>query len=137
MANTLGRQIQDYNLIASHVLPTAASTVQTAAFDLGDEGYKPEHVELEVSVPATPSLASAATVAALLTFTVLADSAATPTTALPLTFAVAGTAAGSGAATTKNLRLPSDCARYLAVKVAAGANAGDNSAVSFTAKLLF
>ncbi len=138
MAITPGRLIPDNNFSTSKALGTAASTVQTDAFDvvgatLDANSTFPENVTLQVDVPATTNLVSAA----VLTFTVLADSATPPTTALPLVFTVTGTA-GNGAATSRRFRLPADCARYVAVKALAGTSgAGDNSAVSYTTKLLF
>jgi hypothetical protein len=132
------RQIIDSNLTNSTAIGTAGSTVQSAAFDTGDntDGFFPEKVELQITVPACPNLAAPG-VATSLTFTVLADSAATPTTALPLSFTVAGTSGTGSVAVTKNFRIPGNAARYIAVQVAAGANAGNNSAVSFTASLCF
>ena len=137
-SSTQNRLSIDANLTNLTAIGTAGSTVQSAAFDTGDnsDGFFPEAVELIVSVPACPSLAAPG-VATSLTFTILADTASTPTTALPLTFTVAGTAGTGSAAVTKNFRLPGSTARYLAVQCAAGANAGNNSAISFTTSLAF
>lgn len=140
ISSTQNRQIIDANLTNTTAIGTAASTIQSAAIDLGDnsDGFFPEHVELQISVPACPNL-PAPGVATGLTLTILADSVATPTLApanLPA-FTIAGTAGGSSAAQVFNLRIPGNIARYLAVKCAAGANAGNNSGVSFTTSLTF
>ena len=131
----------DSNLTNTTAIGTAGSTVQSATIDTGDntDGFLPEAVELLVQVPATPSLASAATVAGALTFTLLADTASTPTLASPIVspFVLKGAAGGSGAATNYSARLYGSIPRYLAVSCAAGANAGNNSAVSFTTSLAF
>ncbi len=137
LATAAYRNIRDSNLTTTSALPTAASTITQTAWDTGDntDGIFPERVELEVAVPSTGNLVSGA----ILTFTVLADTANPPTTVLSpsLTFTVTGTA-GNGAATTVRWRVPANCGRYLAIKCLAGTSgAGDNSAVSYTSRLLF
>lgn len=140
MAATVGRLIPDSTLSNSTALPSGAGTATSAAIDLVGAALDanssfPEEVSLEVAVPATPNLVSAATI----TFTVMNDSAATPTTALSPThsFIITGTA-GNGAATTHRFKLPANVARYLSVRAVGGSSgAGDNTAVSFTTRLLF
>lgn len=129
-------RVSDANLTTSKAFAAAGSNTTSTAFDTGDntDGFFPEGVELEVSVPATPNLVSAA----VLTLTVYADTANPPTTALSpsLSFTITGTA-GNGAATTRRWRVPGDAGRYLAVNAASGSSgAGDNTGVSFTVKLL-
>ena len=131
------RQIQDINLTVTQALATAASTITCTAFDTGDntDGNFPEGVDLLLTIPATPSLVSGA----VLTFTVLADTANPPTTVLSpsLTFTVTGTA-GNGAAATARWRVPANAGRYIAIQQLSGTSgAGNNSAVSYTANLLF
>lgn len=131
------RQISDINLSQTKALATAAATSQTTAFDTGDnsDGNFPEGVDLLLTVPATPTLAAGA----IITFTVLADTANPPTTVLSpsLTATVTGTAGTGGAATTFRWRVPANAARYLAVQNTVGSTGGNNSAVSYTAQLLF
>lgn len=132
------RGIIDSNLSSTLNFGSAGSTVTSAAFDLGDntDGFFPEHVELIITTPALPNLAAPG-VATALTFTVLADTAASPTIALPLIYSLAGTAGGSAAASSISLRIPGYVARFLAVQVAAGANAGNSSALQWTVSLGF
>ena len=131
------RQNVDARLQSVTALGTAASTVQSAPFDLGDfrDGILPEEMVLAIVVPPTPALTSGAS----LTFSVLADSAATPTTAAAgsPTFSVTGTA-GGGAGQVFTCRLPSNCPEFVAVKALSGTSgAGNNSGVSFTTQLQF
>ena len=129
-------RISDANLTVTTALPAAGATGTSAQIDLGDntDSFFPEGVSIELTLPATPALAASETI----TFTVLADTGTTASTALSpsLTAVVTGTA-GTGAAAQKfNWRIPGNIARYLAVKATLSANAGNNTAVSFTTKLV-
>jgi hypothetical protein len=133
-----GRQLQDANLTVTTALPAQAASVTATSIDLGDnsDGIFPEGVALEIVCPATPSLASGGTI----TYTVLADSVAVPTTVLTpsLTYVTTGTA-GNGAALTAGVakwKVPANVARYLSVQATAGTTAGNNTAISFTYRLL-
>lgn len=133
-----GRQLQDNNLTISTAFPAAGASVTGTAIDTGDNtsGIFPEGVALEVTSEATPNLPNAETI----TYTVLADTANPPTTALTpsLTYTTTGSA-GNGAAIaagTVKWRLPANTGRYLAVKAAVSANGANNTAKTFTFKLL-
>lgn len=131
------RNIPDQNLLVTTALAAAAGTTTCTAFDTGDNtsGFFPERVELLVTVPATTNLVSGAT----LTFDVVADTANPPTTVLspPLSYVITGTA-GNGAAGTARWRLPPNTGRYVAIKQTSGTSGGgNNTAVSYTAQLLF
>lgn len=137
LATAAFRNIPDKNLTVATAIAAAAGTVTSTAFDTGDNtsGNFPEGVDLEVAVPATGNLVSAA----VLTFTVLADTANPPTAVLApsLSFTITGTA-GNGAATTRRWRVPANAGRYIGIKEDSGTSgAGDNTAVSFTTRLLF
>ena len=133
-----GRQLQDNNLTVTQALPTAATSVTATSIDTGDntDGIFPEGISLEIICPATPNLVSAKTI----TFTVLADTVSVPTATLTpsLTYVITGTA-GNGAALTAGTakwRLPANTARYLSVQATTATGSGDNSAVSYTYRLL-
>lgn len=139
MAFTVGRLIPDSNFSNSTALPSGAGTSTSAAFDtvgaaLDANSTFPENVTLVVDVPADTALVSAA----VRNFTVLADSASTPTTSLAgYKGTITGTA-GNGAATVFRFKLPASTARYVAVKCDGGTSgSGDSTAISFTTKLLF
>lgn len=128
-------RVADSNLTVATALPAAGANVTCTAIDTGDntDGFFPEGVELHLTVPATTALVSTAT----LTYTVYADTANPPTTALSpsLSFVTTGTA-GNGAAVDVRWRIPGNCGRYLAVNAASGSSgAGNVTAVSFTVKL--
>lgn len=128
-------RVADANLTVTTALAAAGSSVTGTAFDTGDntDGFFPEGVELHLTVPATSALVSTATIV----YTVYADTANPPTTALSpsLTFTTTGTA-GNGAAVDVRWRIPDNCGRYLAVNANSGTSgAGNNTGVSFTVKL--
>ena len=130
------RAIQDTNLSVTTALPAQGASVTSTAFDTGDNtnGIFPEFVDLLVTVPSTPSLASGG----VITFTVLADTASTPTTVLSpsLTATVTGTA-GNGAASSFRWKVPYNAGRYIGVQASCGTTTGNNISVSYTTQLLF
>lgn len=133
-----GRQLADDNLTTTKALPAAGANTTSTAFDTGDntDGIFPEGVALQITTPSTGSLVSGETII----YTVYADTANPPTTALvpSLTYTTTATS-GNGAtiaAGTAKWRLPANTGRYLAVNAAVSANGGNNTAVSFTVKLL-
>lgn len=130
-----GHRVADANLTVTTAIAAAAANITGTAFDTGDntDGFFPEGVELHLTVPATANLANGAA----LTFTVYADTANPPTTALTpsLTATVTGTA-GGGPASDFRWRVPGSVARYLAVNALSGTSgSGNNIGVSFTTKL--
>jgi len=131
MANEFARNIQDAALTATKALPAANASATTDAFRIGS-GRALENVELEVSVPATPSLADDKK----LTVELVTGSTSSPSTVKQQIFQLTGAGGAGAAATTKRVRVPSDCLEYIAVKATVDASGGDNTAVSLTAKLL-
>ena len=133
-----GRQLRDNNLTVTTALPAAGASVTATAIDTGDntDGIFPEGVAIEITTPATTALPSGGTI----TYTVLADTASTPTTVLvpSLTYVTTGTA-GNGAAIASGVakwKVPANAGRYISVSAACSTTAGSNTAVSFTYRLL-
>jgi hypothetical protein len=133
-----GRRLRDLNLTVTTALPAAGASVTATALDTGDntDGIIPEGTVIEISTPATPALPSGGTI----TYTVLADTASTPTTVLTpsLTYVTTGTA-GNGAAVSSDTvrwRIPANAGRYISVQAACSTTAGTNTAVSFTYRLV-
>lgn len=140
MALVVGRQIGDSNFSTTVALPSGAGTSLSTAFDLVGNTLSagtifPEEVTLQVDVPADTALVSGAT----RKYTVYADSAATPTTALTGygVYTITGTA-GNGAAKTIYWRLPANVARYVSLNIDGGTSgSGDSTGISATVALKF
>lgn len=117
-------------------LPTADGTSYSRDFDLGDDARKGENFELHLSHPAltTTHLPDADT----LTANIVAGASSNPTTVILGAVLVSTGAGGAGAAAAeKQVRLPSDCPRYVRVQWVAAGGTGDMSAVDATAALRF
>jgi hypothetical protein len=129
----MSRKIQDATFVVTRALPTADGTVTSADFDLGADAFKPEEMELEITVPAlnATQLPNADT----LTITIQAGAAATPTTTLAVLPVITGSSGYAGGIT--RFRLPSNVARYVNVKFVAAGGTGDISGATATLKLLF
>lgn len=127
--------LKDALLIRTLALPAAGAAANTDPIDLGQEPPNEFRFEVELDLPALPSLADTkkATI-------VLEDSAdGTTFAAIPGLDAleVAG-AGGTGAeAIKRRLRLPADVRQYLRANVTVEAAAGDNTAQSLTMALVF
>lgn len=124
---------------AAWALPSAASSsTYSDDVDLGADAYKPETVEVELSVPAltTTMVPDTKTV----TYTI--DTSATPTATwssdqVLLSVVQTGGSSAGVAALTARVRVPSDCAQYLRGGVTLGADCTSSAAVSATLKVLF
>lgn len=129
----MSRKIQDATFVKTRALPTADGTVTSADLDLGAGAFKPEEMELEITVPALNStqLPNADTI----TMTIQHGAAATPTTLLAVLPVITGSSGYAGG--TFRFRLPSNTLRYVNVKFVAAGGTGDISASSATIKLLF
>ncbi len=128
--------IRDTNLLVSKALPAAAATNYSDAIDLGDQapGLKLKSWQIEVAIPALPSLVDAKTYTGT-----LQDSADNSTFAdlAPLAPIVLTGAGGAGvAATTKLFPLPKDIRRYLRLKNAVLTAGGDNTAKSVSLSMV-
>lgn len=132
MSNEFARNIQDAGLNRTKALPAAGADAYTDDWDFGADVVKPESVELEISVPATPNHTLGNIVAHLVT-----GDSASPTTETGVALTVPYVATTGGVAKTGRFRLPSDLKQYNRIKLTVPASDGDNTAVSATAKLLF
>ncbi len=128
--------IRDTNLLKTKALPAAAATNYSDSIDLGDQapGLQHEAKQIEVAIPALPSLADAKTYTAT-----LQDSADDSTFAdvAPLAPIILTGAGGAGAdAKTQLFPLPKDLRRYLRVKSVVQSAGGDNTAKSVTLSIV-
>lgn len=129
--------IRDTNLLVTKALPAAAATNYTDSIDLRDSApgvCKMDDAQIEVAIPALPSLADSKTA----TFTVQSsddDSTFTDHASLaPLVLTGAG---GAGAAAaTRRYPFPKDIGRYIRVKQAVQSAGGDNTAKSSTVSVV-
>lgn len=129
----MNRVLIDSEKLVLRALPAQNTNVNSTSIDFGTPPA-PEAMELRVSVPATPSLASGQT------FTVkFQDSADNSTFAdiAELSSLVVTGAGGGGPAASRDVNLPASARRYVRVNIAASATAGDNTAVSATLAPLF
>ena len=135
MANINGRRIQDATFLDTSALGTSDATTYSTVFDLETTGYKGENYELEITTPVLDStqLPNLDT----LTCNVVAGSTATPTTVILGSVLVITGDGSDSAETTVQVRLPSDCPRYVRVQFVLAGTTGDCSAASTIVKLLF
>lgn len=129
--------IRDTNLKVTKALPAAAATNYSDAIDLIDSapGIKMRAAEIEVALPATPSLVDDKTI----TLT-LQDSADNSTFAAIATLApiVATGAGGAGAAAiTRKFKLPEDVRRYIRLAQTVLTGGGSNVAISTTTSVIY
>jgi hypothetical protein len=133
---SFNRQLQDAKLRATNALPAQDTNNNGDSLDLGQVELGPtgDHLELQVSLPATPDLANGQTIT--LTIQDSADGTTFATLA-GLSTIVATGAGGLGAAAIERIvRLPRTTRRYVRVNAAASATAGDNTGVSRTIAIL-
>jgi len=131
------RAFKDLQLIETKALPAAAANNSTDAIDLQQTvvGVNLDAVDVQLSVPATPSLANATTI----TFTFQDSANGTDFDAIAgLATLVTTGAGGVGAAAVKRIvKLPPSTRQFLRVNAAVLTGAGDNTAVSYSLALLF
>ena len=130
-----GYSIQDANLSVTKALHNSAGADICDAFDVKPGGDLLAECELEISAPvlAVSALPNAETV----TYAVVAGATSSPTAVIADSVLVQTGAGGVGAAAaTKRFRLPTDVARYVAVRATVSAGGGNCSASSFGLKLL-
>jgi len=142
MANEFARNIQDASLNpATFALPTtiaSGGSKTSAAVDLGADTFKPEAIEVELSVPALSDTIAPAASTAGVTYSI-ESSTTSNFAAVARTVAsinIAGSASGV-AATALRTRVPSNCERYIRGRVLLGTTATDASAVAATLTLRF
>lgn len=135
MAHEFARNIRDAKFQVVTALPAQGTNNNSASMNLGADAFKPEDFELEIDVPATPSLVDGQT----LTFLVQdsADDSSFATISGATQFVRTG-AGGAGATAIRfRFRLPSNVRQYVRINQAASATAGNNTAVSTTLRLVF
>jgi len=132
----MSRLIRDALLVVTRTLPAANANNNSTSIDLGDVTsiLHGQNHELSLEMPALPSLANATTA----TVTVQdsaddSDFAAIPSLA---TLVVTGGGGVGSAAATRVVRLPSTVRRYIRVNVAVANSGGDNTARTFTFRIL-
>jgi len=131
----MGRNLKDANFIATTALPAAGASNNSNVFNLGAGTFLPEEIELQVSIPATPSLADTKNLT--LTIEDSADNASFSAITGLATIVVTGAGGAGAAAKTETIRLPSTTRQYLRLNQAVDAAGGDSTAVSTTFQLLF
>jgi len=129
------RQIQDAKQSVSQALPAAGATNTSASMDFTQGGEAPETVELEISVPALPSLADAKNA----TFTVEESDDDTTFAAAPWgpTVTLTGAGGAGAAAKSQRFRAPASAKRYIRLSQTVDAAGGDNTAQSGTLRMYF
>lgn len=132
----MNRSIQDALLTSVKALPAAAASASQTGIDLGQvlaESIN-EVIDMLLEVPATPSLVDAKTI--IYTFEDSADNVtfvAIPSLATKVSLGAGGVGA---AAVSHRVKLPPSTRRYVRVSAAVLAAGGDNTAISFTSKIL-
>lgn len=134
MAHEFARGIRDAFWQVTQALPNQNTNNNSGSMDLKTDAFKPEDFEVEIEIPATPSLANGQT----LTFLVQdsADNGTFASISGAAQFVITGGASG-GAAQKFHFRLPSNVRQYVRVNTAASATAGDSTAVSLSLRLVF
>jgi hypothetical protein len=126
---------RDAALTTTKECPAAGQNHNTATIDLKSTtaGAFADSVEVEIVIPALPSLANGKTLTVK-----LQDSANGSTYAdIPQLAALIVTGGTNGsAAATRVIRLPSSAKRYLRANLAVAADGGDNTGKSVTVSLL-
>ena len=129
------RKIQDALLNKTWALPAQNASTQSGSYDLGSAGDAViEVIEVEVSVPATPSLADAQTI--ILSVEDSADNSTFAANEEAGQKTITGAGGSGGPATTAKFKLPSGIRRYFRIDATSSATSGDNSGVSATVKVL-
>jgi hypothetical protein len=131
------RAFKDLQLIKTSALPAAAANNSTAAIDLQQAaaGVNLDKVDVEVAVPATPSLVDAK----IITFTIQDSANGTDFAAVTglATLVVTGAGGVGAAAATRTVKLPTGTRRYIRANAAVESGGGSNIAVSYSISLLF
>lgn len=128
--------VRDAALKVTKACPAAGANHNTDTIDLGctNPGAAVESFEVEIAIPALPSLAADKTLTVK-----LQDSADNSTFADIKQLAsvvVTGVSTDGSAAKTQAVRLPSDVKRYLQANLSVAGSGGDNTAKSVVVSLL-
>jgi hypothetical protein len=123
------RTIQDARLIQTIACPAANANLNSATLDLGT-GPHVADIEIQISIPATPSLVDAHAI----TMTLMHSADDITYVAIPELAPLVVTGAGGvgAAALTDSYRLPSSTQRYVQLNIAVANGGGNNTAISVT-----
>lgn len=122
--------IRDTNLVVTKALPAAGATNYTDTINLGAPGISRDDFQLEVAIPALPSLADTKTYKA--TIQDSADGSSFDDVAALGIITLTGVSTSGAAAKTQLFPLPKDLRRYVRVKNVVEGSGGNNTAVSVT-----
>jgi len=128
---------RDTVLTTTKACPAAGANHNTATLDLKSTtaGAFADSVEVEIAIPALPSLATGKTLTVKLQDSAN-DSTYTDIPELAAVVVTGATGTGGSAAATRVIRLPSSAKRYLQANLAVAASGGDNTGKSVTVSLL-
>lgn len=128
--------IRDAALKVTKACPAANSNHNTDTIDLGctNPGASVESFEVEIAIPALPSLAADKTLTVKLKDS--ADNTTFDDIEQLASVVVTGVSTSGSAASTVVVRLPSNVKRYLQANLAVAASGGDNTAKSVVVSLL-
>ena len=128
--------IRDAALKVTKACPAAGANHNTDTLDLGsaNPGAAVESFEVEIAVPALPSLADTKTLTVKLQDS--ADDSTYADIAEIASVVVTGASGTGSAAKTATVRLPSSTRRYLQANLAVASAGGDNTAKSVSISLL-
>lgn len=108
--------LKDANLIKTVALPAAGASAQTDAIDLMQGPDQEPRFEVEVSLPALPSLAD--TKSATVTLQDSADNVTFAAIAALAALVVTGAGGAGAAAASRKVRLPTNTRQYVRANVA-------------------
>ena len=128
---------RDTALTTTKACPAAGANHNTATLDLKSTtaGAFADSVEVEIVIPALPSLADGKTLTVKLQHSAN-DSSYADIPELAAVVVTGATGTGGSAAATRVIRLPSSAKRYLQANLAVAASGGDNTGKSVTVSLL-
>ena len=127
--------LKDALLIRILALPAAGANASTASIDLGQTPPNEFRFEVEMDLPALPSLAD--TKKASITLEDSADGSTFAAISGLAPLEVTGAGGAGAAAVNRRVRLPADVRRYLRAKAVVEATGGNNTTKSLTVALVF
>ena len=130
------RRLADANHVKTKALPAAAAANATDSIDLGSTILGPlaDDVEVLVEIEATPSLVDDKTIT--LTLKDSADDSSFAAIATLATVVQTGAASAGAAANSVRFKLPPSTRRYLRLDAAVLTAGGNNTAKTYTLKVL-
>jgi hypothetical protein len=129
------RNLKDAELIRTLALPAAGADTATAGIDLGQVPPNEFRFEIELVLPALPSLADTKKVTVTLEDS--ADGSVFAAVVGLATLEVTGAGGAGAAAVTRRVRPPAHLRRYLRAKAAVEAAGGNSTDKTLTLALVF